>query len=61
MHFVVGDAALFLQPVKDGGALPAARVDFALHGFRQNARNVFHEAAPGDVGHPLDFHLLQDV
>ena len=53
-HLGVGDAAGRHQPAKDGRQGPAPGIQARCHAGGQHARNVFHEAAAGDVGERLD-------
>ena len=56
MHLGVSHAAVLLQPREQRRHGPCLRVQLGHQARLQHARDVFHQAATGDVHHALDFH-----
>ncbi len=61
IHLVTGNVAGLLQPAEHRRPLPALLVDHRLGVGRQDARDVFPEAATGDVGQSVDLALLDEL
>jgi len=57
VHLAIGDLAFALQPLEERRHRPRRARDRRFHGLGQDARQVFHQAAPRDMRHALQRHL----
>jgi len=53
-HLVLGYVAQMLQVLEEGWDGPAGEVDYGAHALRNDAGEIFCDAAAGDVGHAAD-------